>query len=290
MGVRNFGYRLLISLGLSALATGTLSCGIEEPKITQRINMEVASKNDTPDKYAVLINGGSEQRFSKNMGFVYRTLLDNGFESENIYVLDNSSGDGDHYHIDDGATKKSMSTLFSHLGRKVDGHDFFLVHIDDHGERGMVTNAESRLPEGVTYLKLYEECMDEMEFENFISKVEPKVGIVTTDICYGGGIARRIGKGKFIGISAATEHQIAYGSEERPSFCHLFYQAFSWLDFLATDQPDKNMDDVVSVGEAFEYAKGKHKPPANCLQTPQLVIDPNPLLDKPDPSKISLKD
>lgn len=237
--------------------------------LEQRISQEPIGTKGKPDKYGVLISGANEARYQLDLTLIYQILLESGFKKENIYILDEHGREEFLYPTDGKATKANIENLFSHLEKKVDAEDLLVVHISDHGDTTRVKNKSSNLGEyqKVTEVSLPGENITELDLERYLSGIQPQIGIVTTDVCFGGGIARRIGNGKYIGISASEENEEAH-EEPRDSFGGFFYQAFR--NFKASD---KNQDGKVSLDEAFNYAKSNHSWTKNGNDTPLLKSD-----------------
>lgn len=90
------------------------------------------------NRYAIMINGGKEQRFWDDVVFTYETLINNfSFTPENIYLLNyngkNPEGNNPFNMIDFPATKESLDQVFNELSAKIDKDDLLFVWITDHG-------------------------------------------------------------------------------------------------------------------------------------------------------------
>ncbi len=296
MSIRNYVGRGLATL---ALAGGLLFSGcsdnLSQPRrLEQRIGQEVAQQNGKHDKYALLITGFDEKRFIHDLGSIYDVLLESGFRKEDIYILgsDKVSYRGKPhiipYPVDDIATRRTIETVFSHLEKKIDEHDLLVVHISSHGDKIVAKEENVNSPEN--YQKVTRAIMPweddvilenegnvtELELERYLSKLRPKLGIVTTDVCYGGGIAERVGKNRFVGISASGKDETAH-SEVGNSFSGFFYQAF-----INSEESDANRNGSVTLDEAFDYAKGRHSWTKSGEDTPLLISDL-------DASKVTIK-
>jgi len=190
------------------------------------------------EKYAVLINGSEERGFAVMEMRTYDNLLKMGFEKKNIYTLDHSGNQ------ENTASKKNVEKMFSSLERIVDENDLLVVYFLDHGNR--ITIFQDGIPKKVSVVVLEDKYLNEDEIYNYLSKIHPKTGIVTTDTCYGGGIAKRVGKGNFIGISSSDENESALFFYSQ-SFMSEFYAAFR------EKEADVNNDGKVTIKEAFDY-------------------------------------
>jgi len=273
MGIRK---RFNKDLAAIALVAGLSSWGCETQDVLQRLPSELyrphklgiriigepAKPNNRPDKYAVLINGSDESRFVAEISLIYQVLLENGFRRENVYILDQRGSEDFLYPADDIASRKNLESVFLHLSKKVDSEDLLVVHISDHGVRNKTEDGQE-----ITEIYLPSGNVSEIDLEGYLSNIKPKYGIITTEICYGGGLALRLGKGRYIGISQTTDKDLGYSSL-RDSFGGFFYQAFR-----NHAMSDRNGDDLVTIDEAFAYAKENHSWSKRRIVHPQLVSE-----------------
>ncbi len=204
-----------------------------------------------PNLHAVLINGSDEEKYHDNIQAVYGTLLDLGFRRGSIHVLDRPKSCRHSYPIDHYPTKAAIRAAFSRLQREVRPDDTLVVHVDDHGE--LITIKEKdvvgivlRNPNGE------KEYLTEVEFKEMLDGVNPKLTVVTTDICYGGRLARRIGRGKGVGISACGSDEGASTGYGGNSFSHYFYSALTSSELMRGDG-------AVSVKDAFQHASIRYR-------------------------------
>ncbi|MBI4739225.1 hypothetical protein HY772_06750 [Candidatus Woesearchaeota archaeon] len=272
MSIRNYVGRGLATL---ALAGSLFLGGCPDPqppqpqRLEQRISQEVAQPNGQPDKYAILINGTDERRFVMEISLIYQVLLENGFKREDIYVFDQDGKEEFLYPVDDIAHRKSLETIFNHLQKKIDGEDILIVHVSDHGVRTRIKaeGSGSGETQEVTEVVLPYGNVSEIDFERYLSGINPKFGIFSTEVCYGGGLANRLGYGRFVGIAQTTATELGQ-SIEGNIFGGFFYQAFR-----NSAESDKNKDGRVTIDEAFDYAKNRHSWSRTGKVNPQLVSD-----------------
>lgn len=296
MGIRNYVEEGLATLALAgSLLFSGCSDRLSQPrKLEERIGQEIAQQNGKHDKYALLITSFDEKRFIHELESIYDVLLKSGFRKEDIYILgpDKVSYRGKPHEIscpiDDIATRKTIETVFSHLEKKIDEHDLLVVHISGHGDKIVAKVENVNSPE--TYQKITRVVMlweddvilenegnvTELEFERYLSKLRLKFGIVTSDLCFGGEIAERVGKNRIIGISASKKDEESH-SLVGDSFGGYFYQAF-----INPRGSDGNKGGSVTVDEAFDYAKSKHSWTRSGEDTPLLISDI-------DASKVTIK-
>ncbi len=227
-----------------------------EAKLEERLNSEPEGKNGLPDNYAVLISGLTESRHLKNMILAYNTLLYLGFQEQNIYVLDSKGAERLNYKVDGPATKSAIEKVFSHLKSKTDSEDFLFTYVTNHGGRSS----------GESTIALPGPDVGEETFENFLSGMEVKKGVLVFDQCYGGGFAKRLGKGRFVAVSASHPGENSIDN----SFPQAFFNSFNYA------VGDMNGDGLVSIEEAFNYALRHDMFALRGMQHPMIVSDLSP--------------
>lgn len=227
--------------------------------LKNRINQEKAVKNYQPDKYAVLIRGDYEERFVADMSLAYQVLLENGFKPDHIYVLaDVKKKKEAYFHpIDDIATKENLEIVKNHLSSIVDEEDLLVVCLVDHGNRAMIMNPVDpgkRLM--ASTFNLRGEDLNEVELELYLSKIQPKIGILLFEFCFSGGFAERLGKERYVAI-ACTRSKVEGYSRAGNSFVGNIFKALSWRRRGEVDI-DINKDGKANLQEAVNYAKKQH--------------------------------
>lgn len=241
---------------------GCLLLGCEEqiphpPRhLSQRLIQRVLHEGKAPDnkatKYAVLINGSKELRFSADVALAYQVLLENGFLRQNIYILDWSNG-GTYFHPVDGkAAILNMTLLFNHLKKTINNKDTLFV--SDHGGRirGGCDEEEKLCFGSISTLHLVDTDLNQREFAEYIRKIHPKNGILLFDECHSGGFAEELDGSDFTIIASTQAEKLSY-SEINDSFSGYFMLAFRNVATSDTDHSGS-----VSIAEAFEYAVGRH--------------------------------
>ncbi len=230
-------------------------------KLEKRISKEISKPNGKPDKYGVIISGSSEERHKENSSLAYQILLENRFQRENVYILDDKGDKTAFYPVDDIASKEAVKKLFSHLEKKVDSEDLLFVYTTGHGDETFK-------------LALPGENLSEKEMEEYLSNIHPKAGVLIFDQCYGGNFAKRTGKKEYIGISASEVGKM--------SKLNTFPQAF-FNSLREDNKSDIDNDGKVSVKEAFNYAKSNDSYAKKGKQKPQIYSGV-------DASKVFLKE
>lgn len=233
--------------------------------LENRISREKAIKNYKADKYAVLIRGNSEERFVADTSVAHHTLLENGFKSENIYILADAKKKREAFFhpIDDVATKSNVELIMNHLSNIIDERDLLLICLVDHGSRKTVST-----------FNLKGKDISEIELESYLSKICPGKGILLFDFCYSGGFAERLGKNEYSAIASTMPDRVGR-SRAGDSFSGCFFEAFS---FRKKSEADVNEDGRVSLQEALDYTKKHHYATKKGRQAP--VVKSNIPLDK----------
>ncbi|MCK5215317.1 MAG: PKD domain-containing protein, partial [Candidatus Omnitrophica bacterium] len=99
--------------------------------------MNSAPPDGIQKRYALIINGGYEDRFWQDMVYLYDMLLSYNFSQEEIYLLNhngtNPAGENPDNMIDYSATKENIEMVCNNLSEIIDGDDILYIWIDDHG-------------------------------------------------------------------------------------------------------------------------------------------------------------
>ncbi|MEA3379197.1 MAG: hypothetical protein U9Q69_06225 [Nanoarchaeota archaeon] len=273
MALKKFFKRKLETILLAAaFLTCNISC--EEqilPKLEQRLKIP-AKKNNQQDKYAVIIAGGDRDDFILDTICTYRTLRAIGFKRENIYVLDRLGSsiyveeDGNKYviskefkesmdyHSDGLATEENVRKVFSYLAKKIDKDDMLYVGLTSHGEMlngdglpiWVYNGNEKRFAESsaITFIDNY---MSAESLKYILDRIHSRTTIVLADTCYGAYFAKKFSHGRYVGMSANSLWELAFGSSVT-SYTRSFFRAFE-----DSSRSDKNKDGLISIQEAFDY-------------------------------------
>jgi len=262
----------IMNYWLGCACTGIVSLsmflGVESLKHVQHerhTEKKAAKYLGSSEKYAVLVSGYNEARFTYALSCISKFLVQTGFQRNYISILDMSQKKQ--------GTRMHLQKKLEELAEVIDGDDLFVLHFSTHGERRKVDNQV----ESTLVLSFGIEDITERELQQYLARIKPKYGIVSTDSCYGGGIAKRMGKGNFIGVSGTQEDTVAMATFG-DTFGLYFYCAFACPTLT-----DINKDGRVSVNEAFSYAKRMHIPARKGYFIPLLVSEQ-------DVAKISLNE
>lgn len=165
---------------------------------------------ETPRKkhgLIVLGDGGNEffRRSIRNTSdLVYKTLKENGYEDENLYLLEGKKGPKERFACHSlPSSKKHLREVLNHLYRDVGPEDTFFMYVLTHGgTTGIV------LPIGQSTLLLDRGSVREKELEELLSDLHPNHSLTYFNSCYSGGFAQRLGKGRNIAISTSRKHKV----------------------------------------------------------------------------------
>lgn len=255
----------LALIGSMFFSNGCCNSGhkeINSSLLEKKIQYRDSKVNDNNTKYALIVNGVDEKRYTDDICRIYENLREIGFRKENIYILD-EDGRSPYftYPVDGVSSKENIEEVINYLKPKIDLDDMFLIHISDHGVKN------KKVIDGVeheyTEIVLPGGNLSGNELSSYLSGINPGLGLLTTDICYGGDIAKIIGRGNFIGISSSNSDEEAFQRTD-DSFCGNFYDAY--LKSFA----DIDKSGVVTIDEAIKYAKNTHSFTKKRISTPQI--------------------
>ncbi len=257
-----------IILSLAGLATALSGCVDEERELVSYAPVEsecsdyVIEEVKAPitkieDKFAVLISGLTEERHTANLSVAYQVLLENGFKSENIYVLDRN-GRNKYYHPVHGrGTKVFVEKAFKKLQAKIDKNDMLFVYVTNHGYKAKVeggkiirinkNEAGKTGKKELSLIDLVGKDIHQEEFAGLLKKMQYKLGIFLFDQCYSGGFAEEVGNDRNIAIASTDKNKSAYSRINDSIFGDFF------LGFRRKGKSDTNKDGRVSLKEAFDY-------------------------------------
>ncbi len=245
-------------LGLACASVVSLSAvlGITSVQHVQKVkHAEERKTSNRSEKYAVLVAGYNELRFTYALNRIAAFLESTGFPKNNISILDMVQ--------EKQGTRTHLKKKLEELEKVIDDNDLFVLHFTTHGERMLV----DKQPMSTLVLSFGIEELTERELQHYLARIKPGLGIVSTDSCYGGGIAKSTGKRSYIGISGTQEDQVGLASVG-DTFGLYFYCAFA-----NPDVADKNNDGKTSIYEAFQYARKMHFPTNTGYFIPLLVSE-----------------
>ncbi len=267
---------LLIFVSLSGCRRRTEAIGpvgfpnYRVKSLSQRLNQENNHPSTVPIKYAVLINGDGDNRFTADITVSYEILLENGFRAENIYILNYSALETYYHPVDDVLTKSNLKLLFSYLKNKTTNRDLLFVYVTDHGERVKKISLYPLRFVDLSTIDLVDEQIDQVEFANLFDGMNINLGIFVFNQCFSGGFAEELGRNNFIAVASTKASKGGY-DDVGDSFCGFFMLAFR--DWRVSDT---NKDGKVSISEAVEYAKQRNSYSRNKQQEPFIQSDLDP--------------
>lgn len=229
------------------------------------------------NRYAVLFSGGSNNRHTNDLEFLYRTLRDiYGFLAGNIYVLNYDGtvnyfggphpvvswpGDSTAYRmpVNGSGTKADLESVLNTLAAKLKAEDLLLIHTNNHGGHN---GTESYLCtySGPDYLA-----------SDFATKLgtlpEFKSLMVMMEQCHSGGFNAPImahSPATYTSVSSACEElRSSRGGAEFDPFARDWISAITgntpYGGALASN-PDSDSSGKVSAREAHNYADAVKDP------------------------------
>lgn len=171
------------------------------------------SGQDGPKHYAVLIAGHSELRHRNNLSISYQVLLEQGYNSNNIFILDSEGGTPPQFPITDQTNLQSLKMLLKWLADTVTENDSVLFYLTGHGKRD---NNKS------FFMLNKSETYEKSDFIKLVSLIRPNVGIIITDLCYWGAEMSPNYLKEYMWISATDDTHTSHGT----TFGRAFWGSF----------------------------------------------------------------
>ena len=223
---------------------------IYEPIIVSESYNNISNISISLDEklWAVIITVGEPERDNKNAGELYNILLTNGWDKNNILYIKESQ-----------ATKDVILSSPNWLeANGADQDDFVLFYFSMHGGRKNDTlpfDEPDNLDEFIVSYKQDDEnnhILDD-ELSLMFDQIQSEKLVIVFETCYSGGMIdgtndlRRTGR---IVITSTKEDESSYPIFLIKSWLFPYY----FLKGLKGGA-DKNYDNIITVEEAFEYAK-----------------------------------
>ncbi|MBK6683260.1 MAG: caspase family protein [Deltaproteobacteria bacterium] len=260
---------LLAPSGCATLFSSTSSeFQVPEPEaLEERLLGEAPRPVGKKDHFAILIGANTELRHRGNLSMAYQVLLEQGYQRENVYILD-SEGQTPFFPFTELTTRAAVDLLFDHLAKVVEPEDTLLVYVTGHGRRITAEEEENgdKKTLGVSTLVLNpSEEMSQDEFIAELEKVRPEVGIVFFDQCYWGQTQSKK-LCNYVTITTAEADETSHGV----SFPRAFWSAFR-----------RRPGSETTVLEAFTHAMVTDKATRLGFNRPRIAygcVDPSKLL------------
>jgi len=183
--------------------------------------------NFYPKHYAVLIGGNTEDRHRNNISLAYQVLLESGYNSKNIFILDSEGGDPSIFPISAQSNIESIDLLFNYLSNSIKSSDSLVIYMTGHG------NKDSH------YLLNNGQNIEKGQFIRYLNNIHPDIGIIITDFCYWGTI-KEPNLQNFIFISATIDSRTSLGT----SFGKIIWK-------IIRNNPNYSINDIYA--ETYEH-------------------------------------
>lgn len=227
--------------------------------------------------YAVIISGGADSynnwvRYWNDCSAIYSTLIRvYGYSRDHISVImsDGTNPGADRHHnngtydsspldldgdgtndIQYAATKANIALVFNALSQKMTSNDFLFIFTTDHGGQTSGDNV---------YLNLWGETMSDAEFAKEVKKVNAGQISIVMEQCHSGGFISDLSSEGRVLATACTANENSYAMPPNYTYNEFVYH---WIGAVAGIKPDGgvvkadvNGDGVVSMQEAFQYAR-----------------------------------
>ena len=231
--------------------------------------------------YAVLIAGGGDAannyaRYWNDLMFLYDALTTQyQLTAANVYVLyangqppsasncnDSANAVAHANVIDFAATTNNLQTVFTTLSTTMTSEDFLFVHCNDHGTSSS----------GHSYLVLWGTSLRDDYFAgaNYLGRVTNYYReVIVMKQCYSGGFINDLTNTRRVVTTSCTDTQVSWACDTEGNYGEFTYY---WISAVFWHTPtgapvdaDTNNDNLVSMTEAFTYARDRDSQP----ETPQ---------------------
>jgi len=210
---------ILVGVGITAgiTAGGWIYSAYDPTKVASiklRIeDGEFEPVTETPRKKHGLIvlgdggNKGLRKDFGNTSNLVYKALRENGYEDDNLYLLEGKKSPSERFACNSlPSSKKHLREVLDHLYGDIASEDTFFMYVLNHGgTTGII------LPIGQSTFSLDSGSVREKELEELLSDLHPDHSLTYFNSCFSGGFARRLGKGRNIAISTSRKDKITSG-------------------------------------------------------------------------------
>lgn len=253
--------------------------------------------NTATNDYAVIINGGMNteqngERYWNHCSDMYKTLINQyGYIKDHVYVImsdgtdpaadminingtfasSNLDLDGDGVaDIQYAATKSNISTVFTLLQQRMVSTDNLFVYVTDHG--GEDNNG--------SFIYLWgDETMTPSELNTQLNKVNAAKINVCLMQCRSGGFIPTLQASNRVITTSCASHEDAQGDSYYSHFAYHWAAAVAGITPLVgyTVNADSDNNGIVSMKEAYDYAKTMCNDIINYTNNPQYSSTPTTL-------------
>jgi len=147
----------------------------------------------------------------KNTGkLVYDALVSRGYDKDNLFVLEGKKKPTNRFDCHMLPYDKAhIGKVLEHLAKEIKEDDVFFMYVLTHGYK---THPIPLMYGGQSTLITFDDefWIKEKELEERLSDIHPNYSVTFFNSCFGGGFAKRLGKGRNIGISVSRADKITF--------------------------------------------------------------------------------
>lgn len=272
---------------------------VQEKKVKKGILFDInelkkqttKSTSSMENNWAVIISGGgskysNHERYWNDCSAIYSSLIHiYGYRKDRIKVLisDGTNPDSDRLLINGGydsspldldgdglpdieyaATKNNLKAVFNNLGQTLSDKDNLFIFTTDHG---------GSIGGNSTMVLWNNEIIYDYEFSNLLNSIKANTINIVMEQCYSGGFIDDLKKDSRVIATACKSDEVSYATSDR-TYNEFVYH---WISAVTGKMPngtkvnaDTNNDGIISMSEAFNYARSKDKE----KETPQYSSTP----------------
>ena len=223
-------------------------------------------------KYGLILAHTPKLRLKKNFAnaaeLAYKTFIYLGYDKNNIFVLEGQKKPTNRFDANNlPCNKKSLIDVLDHLSKEITLEDEFFMSVFTHGTP---LPDIPFLPVHQSTIYLSKKKLDrvaEKELEEMLSDLKPKYSVLFFNSCFGGGFAKRLGKGRTIGMSVSRSDKTVYASgtsdirkeyvPQGSRFTLAFFSALkgSFPDGKSIELPKRDLETLFDYAAKFEKEK-----------------------------------
>jgi len=166
------------------------------------ISIPERKNNNKPQKYALLIGGGTTESdnfesYYKNVEYAANTLKKFGYCDEDITTLFFGGKTPNHPIVEGNATKENLIYELRHLGQTIDSNDSLVIFRSGHGIVNLILEKYPNNEHGLgienikfvgteSVMRFPDGDLSHLEFQEILEKIKGKQIIVILNQCFAG--------------------------------------------------------------------------------------------------------